>query len=262
MKKDKNMQLKIIFFTFLLQTTLLFSLEEESLIFYHIPRTGGTTIDFLLKGHFPQEVICPDRYYFQIENRTVEDLKKFQFFSGHFFFNSNLKDLNHVKRIVFLRDPVQRVLSEQRFLNLHEKKSPGEGNFIYKEHFIQQGQPIHEVSNHQCLFLSSYDRNDPTITPQMHLKSAKENLRNHFYFIGITENMKESLKAIYRLFGWKLPRKIPRCNHTDSIELDVDAKLLEEIRLRNLQDIELYEYAKSLYKYKLRKIIKVKRKND
>lgn len=242
-----------LIFSFLLKASFIFCSDNDILIFYHIPKTAGTTINFLLKKQFSKEEICPDRYYFQVEQRTNENLNKFKFFSGHFFFNSNLKELTNAKRIVFMRDPIERVLSEQRFLEYHEQMGEGVGNFLYKEHYLPKGQqPIDSLSNHQCLFLSSYDRDDPFVTAEMHLESAKVNLRDCFFFIGITENMNESMHDLYRLMGWEPPAHIPRYNTTDSIHLDVDRAVIEQIRSRNLQDIELYEYAKSISKSKLR----------
>lgn len=92
----------------------LFS-SGETLIFYHIPKTGGTTMTFLLNQQFGPENICRDNFYYENEKRSVDDLGRFSFIRGHFFVNSNLKKIVKAKRITILRDPIDRIISEQRF---------------------------------------------------------------------------------------------------------------------------------------------------
>lgn len=238
------------FIYFCLYNYSLLSNNTDNLIFYHIPKTGGTTITFLLNQQFDSHVICPDDFYFQIEKRSLEDLNHFKFFRGHFFFNSILKFLRNSRKIVFLREPIQRVLSEQRFL---KTLCVGRESALYLEHFLE-GSPIETMSNHQCLFLSSFDRNDSSITPEMHLASAKENLLKEFFFVGITERIEESLQALYMLMGWQIPNIIPRLNETNLELENINSQVLEEIRQRNLLDIELYEFAQGLLDSKLNQL--------
>lgn len=223
----------------------LFSLEkEDTVIFYHIPKTAGLSISYLLTQQFDAHRVCPEIWYFQIENQSINYLKQFKLFIGHFFFNSILKELENTKKIVFLRDPVQRVLSEQRYYQYHPENRDA---WIYKPHFLPEGEPIYTVSNQQCLFLSSLDRNDLTITPEQHLVSAKQNLLEEFYFVGITEQLEKSLQTLYSLMEWQLPVIIPHKNFTNITLENIDDQLLEEIKQRNLLDIELYEFALHLF---------------
>jgi sulfotransferase famil protein len=225
--------------------------ENQFFIFYHIPKTAGQSICSLLKHQFAKEITCPDEYYYQVEERSIEDLRKFKYFRGHFFYNSNLLELKKSKKIVFLREPIHRVLSEQRFYEAHLPLGPNALLVLKKTHFLPEGLPINTVSNQQCLFLSSLDRNDPSITSEMHLASAKKNLSKEFFFIGITEYLEESIHALYKLMGWQIPETIPRLNTTDRIKLkDIDTQVIEGIKQRNSHDIELYEFAKDLFESK------------
>jgi len=225
--------------------------EVDRLIFFHIPKTGGTTVTFLLNQQFDPSLICVDDFYYQVEGKTIKDLEDFQFFRGHFFFNSNLGYLENAKKIVILRDPVQRIVSEQKFFR---RFYIGRESDLYKEHFLQPGEPIDTISNQMCLFLSSFDRNDTAITPEMHLASAKNNLLNEFFFVGITERLEVSLRGLYKLMGWQIPQNIPRIGSLEVNLENITSQILEEIKQRNLLDIELYEFAKELCNSKLHQL--------
>ncbi len=242
----------LAFLAFVLHSSNLLFSNEEVLIFYHIPKTAGTTINFLLNQQFEKNLICPDNFYYELESRPIDYLRQFKFFRGHFFFNSNLQLLENAKKIVFLRDPIQRVLSEQKFFQI--RYGPTKQYRLYREHYLPEGQPIETMSNHQCLFLSSLDRSDPSITAEMHFASAKENLLNEFFFVGITERIEESVGVLYKLMGWQIPDTIPRLMATHWGLDYVNDQILEEIRQRNLLDIQLYELAKDLFNSRLQQM--------
>lgn len=223
---------------------LSYVFAEAPLIFYHIPKTGGTTVTSLLNQQFPRSSICPDNFYYELNNRTLSELMNYRFIRGHFFFHSQLLAIPEAKRIVFLRDPVERVLSEQRFFERHYSNRPDD---LYKEHFLPPGPPIQTAKNQQCLFLSSLDPTDPTISDAHHLESAKHNLEHAFFFIGLMEKMNESITKLYNLMGWQLPKNIPKHQITQENPRLRDTPLLQAIAERNWADIELYEFAKALF---------------
>lgn len=235
--------LTVVLFT-ILNFVFAYGGDLEKLIFYHIPKTGGTTVTSLLNQQFPPHTICPDNFYYEIEQRSFTELMNFRFIRGHFFFHSNLLKIPHTKKIVFLRNPVERVLSEQRFFEAYYLQHP---DLLYKEHFLPPGQPIKTVKNQQCRFLSSLNPLDPMISDAMHLKSAKHNLEHAFFFIGLTEKMDESITRLYSLMGWNPPTTIPKYQATAENPELRDPSLLEAIQQQNWADIELYEFAKNLF---------------
>jgi len=225
--------------------------EQDILIFYHIPKTGGTTVTLLLNPHFSPESICPELFYYEIESKPFEYLMNYKFIRGHFFYNSNLQSIKNAKRICFLRDPVERILSEQRYLEQYHKHAP---QIVFRGHFLPRGNPVYTAINQQCLFLSGHNRYDPKISSAMHLESAKYNLENGFFFVGITEKMDESLEVLYTLFGWDVLPTVPRNNTT--IETGTrNPILIESIKRRNWADIELYEFAKKLFEKKRNQVM-------
>ncbi len=225
-------------------------LSSDILIFHHIPKNAGTTVTKLLDKHFEQDDILKLAFYYELDETIISEISNYKFVRGHFFYHQ-LQTIK-AKKIVFLREPVQRTLSEHRF---YKKYYPGiRRKNLFKEHFLPEGDPLYTVQNHQCLFLSSLDPRNASIPISAHLKSAKFNLANQFFFVGITEDLERSLKALYFLMGWPEETEIPKLQSTDASSEIYPDNLLEQIRERNWADIELYNYAKDLYSQKLKEI--------
>lgn len=85
------------------------------------------------------------------------------------------------------------------------------------------------------------------------LEIAKENIRNHFSFIGFTEMFDESLVFLKRTLGWEdvlYMRENVTKNRIGKKHLKGETlKLIEE---KNRYDIELYKFARGLFEEKIR----------
>ena len=242
-----------------LSSTQLLSISPQNkqnpLIFVHVPKTGGQTVIALVDPHFDIHDICPAYFYYSMDSLPKTSLQYYKLLRGHFFY----AQVRHVqgKKITILRDPLKRAHSEHRFwLRYNNGPQP---NALMRLHFLPEGDPLYVMSNHQCLFLSSFDPRDPTITIQQHLESAKANLANDFWFVGITEDLDNGMRTLYSMLGWGEPGPIPRKNATRPTNETFSDALLDEIRQRNWADIELYEFAKQLY---TTRFVKSKAKTD
>jgi len=126
-----------------------------------------------------------------------------------------------------------------------------------KDHLYAPGDPLIVIQNHQCKFLSSLDINDPAITDKQHLESAKYNLEHNFFFVGITEDLNRGLPILAALLGFKPPDTVPTLNTTKKPKIPYSKTVLQEIRNRNVEDIELYRFAKALYEKRFKTLHKV-----
>jgi hypothetical protein len=217
----------LFFGFFILSRTFLFS--EEKIYFLHIPKTGGSTVIKLLRQHYSY-------------GRRNEDIRLIGM--RHLTYCQAKEIFKRYKIFTFLREPVARVLSEHRFcMNIHR----GFPRMLNLHFLPAQGSPIETASNIVCKILSGLDPRDSEISIEQHLASAKKNLAEELFFIGITEKMNESIELLYHLMGWQPPKEIPICNATDSSKEFYSQDVLDGIAKRNWADIELYEYALKLF---------------
>jgi hypothetical protein len=254
--------LKMLFFVLFahfLVVKPIYENEQDILIFYHIPKTGGMSVSSVLDAQFSPESICDYHYYHNIKDKTAEELINYKLIRGHFFFRSPLSDIKNAKSICFFRDPIERVLSEQRFL---EQYFPNNPEVVCLHHSLPPGNPIDTINNQYCRFLSGYDSQDPTITDEMHLTNAKHNLENRFFFVGLTEKMNESIWILYTLMNWEIPMIIPKLNGTYEQSELRNPQLIESIRQKNWADIELYEFAMNLFKKRYKEVLHLELRED
>ena len=231
------------------------------LIFLHIPKTGGTSITNLL-----QAVLSPS-----INVEGPESLRKFldlshserralRFAYGHMPYGLHELTSAHCKYLVFLREPVDRVLSNYYYI----KRAPAHPMFPK----LRDGMTILDFmrdpffdDNRQTRQLARYPITDaltaahywwtaiPTgLTAREHLRQAQETL-GLCEFVGFFEKLKPDIAAL--LHRLNLPKRLalPRSQETIGRPLvdELDRQVVEEIRERNILDIELYEHARALY---------------
>ena len=235
--------------------------------FVHINKTAGTTFTQYLRSHFcDQQTVAPPFYgdfaQIGIDNPAVE------LFWGHFTYAQFIAKRTDAWFISFLRDPIQRVISQYRSLhnpkNLnggweevlppHARKAMAFAHEANFEEFIFSDDPfiLGHIVDLQTLFLSSY-RN--TNHPEF-LSSAIDNIRRKFLFVGITERFEESID----LFRYQLQSPFPyrAAVHQANISQRYPVELTDRTRARldelTKMDQELYQHACELLDSRVRKL--------
>jgi hypothetical protein len=243
---------------------------DTTLVFLHIPKTGGATLRTVLERQFrPGEIYVQpptpggmgprqlqaiergealdewDRVEVTDEVRTRElaglpreRLAALRLVEGHFLFGVHEALPGPSTYVTLLRDPVERILS------LYDYRVRRQGLDIDLERYVGSAADL-ELRSGQTWLLAR--PGGPvrfgTSGPDM-LASAKRNLTEHFAVVGITERFDETLALLGREFGWRRLSYLPRNVSAGRIRrTDVPAATLRRIEELNRDDLELYAFA-------------------
>jgi len=226
---------------------------EGHVVFLHVPKTGGTTLHYLLKQNFPTSSIYPflkiDDYLHVVT--TSEGMEEaFQMYpsinheviGGHFpiwFLKQKAPHYDDSFIFTVLRDPIERVLSEDRD-NIREKlirNLPAESDLSVIP------------ANYICKMFCS----DCRLGGNELLQDCIQNLRRMNYVI-FMDDYKNGVREVFRKLGLGLPQEIPHHNSTNIKAVhavqSVSKETIQKIKQLNSLDIQLYEYANTHFRGK------------
>jgi len=228
---------------------------KRSLIFMHIPKCGGTTLEHLIAKNYQVNGVLHINAPALLRNpRAVFKRGVFpRAVMGHHKLNQPLYQLasRAFVHITVLREPVSRTLSYYNYLRTsegHGKHDSVKG--LTLEEFINSDELV-ELDNAQALRLAGVLRRREIrrrrFGPET-LEAAKETLTSRFSLFGLTERYDEFLIMLRRLLGWAdiyYQRRNVSKGHTERAE--IPAPVLDRIRERNSLDLELYRFASELF---------------
>ena len=228
----------------------------EALIFLHIPKSAGTTLNRLIEWEYPLfEMYSVDPVFFRwsrarLWHLSKRRLQRFRVFKGHMPFGLHELLPQSATYSTVMRGAVERVISAYYFMSnymLHPNywKFRREGWTL--EDFVRRSPR----ENVQTKMIAGADYDAPCTAET--LLRAKENLQ-HFSVVGLTERFEESLALMKLRFGWKLDsyssfnvtRRRPKKRELPQSTLDLIAE-------RNRFDMELYECARNLFEETINK---------
>jgi hypothetical protein len=229
-------------------------LKQKALIFLHIPKTAGTTLNRIIEWQYsPLSIFTMDTHRIRatVERfRTLpeERRRRIKVVRGHLLYGIHEYLPQGATYITMLRDPVARFLSSYSFIlrrplhPLHRKlrqKGVGVEDFL---HYTSHRQ------NLQCRVIAGVG--EVGTCDEQTLATAKENLTRSFSVVGLSERFQESLILIATTFGWNIPyyenRKVSK------VRPALEPQLVQLIQDHNRLDIQLYEFGKERFEKDLR----------
>jgi hypothetical protein len=184
------------------------SRTEPLLTFVHIPKTGGTTVSYVMWRQFSRGQVI------NIDGSTVEEVNRrwnrmepeqrahVRCIRGHLPFAPELFAPRAALFFTILRDPVQRVISEY-YYNLTGPKrmlyDPLVRDRMTLDQFVRSELSA-QVHNGQTRMLAGAKTD---ATPRELLDLAIANLHKHMAVVGITERLDGTLLLCRAVLGWR-----------------------------------------------------------
>jgi hypothetical protein len=229
-------------------------MDHEALIFLHIPKTAGTTLNRIIEWQYsPLSIFTidplgiratPERFKTFSEQRRW----KLRVVRGHMVYGIHQFLPQGATYITMLRDPVARLLSAYSFalrrpLNpMYRKLKHGR---LGIEAFVQLTP---NRQNLQCRALAGVE---DVNCDQRVLDMAKANIMKSFSVVGLCERFEESLILMSKAFGWEIPyyenRKVSK------VRPALEPGVVSMIQEHNRFDMELYEFARKRFEDTLHK---------
>jgi len=210
-----------------------------SLVSLHIPKTAGTSFRSILKNEFGRRTVARFDIYpsgkIKLDEKSFEKTelhKKIQVIHGHYTYQSitNTLDLSpSVSFITWLRDPVERVISNYFFLRkivaerLNETPEENLMNRIGKT--LEEFVVMEENQNVMSKFLNG------------------ANLSS-FKFVGFQHDFETEIKRLEQIMQWKKIKNV-EYNVTGNVPKISESATLDLIKKCNAEDVSLYNSALS-----------------
>lgn len=204
--------------------------------FVHIPKTAGTSFRKAAESYFGSDHVCYDYAPASVETSDLvreeiyqkKDFSAFykkysaidkNFLSGHVHAGKYIGLFGARDTVVFLRDPIQRTISEYK----HFCRDLGyEGDF------------------------RSFYREPGFIDRQKKMLSAVPLMA--FGFVGLTERYEESLRQINDRYDTRIEgMELNRGRKSIGQDYDLEPEVLAELQQLNREDLALYQQAVELF---------------
>jgi hypothetical protein len=216
----------------------------------HIPKTAGTAI----RSRIERASNCLATLYvydtspflpvMQLPLLSKQALEQYDLVYGHFPFGSHgdLKD-RPFNYVTILRDPTKYIAS----MYLFYKYTANEHSYKNIRDFIDDA-PLNTIDNKFCRMLTATP--DDQVVTEITLQTAKNNIDKHFSYVGLHEELSESLKRISALIGVDLISGLTRENTSDGYD---ESRLIDMSELRSAterftrHDRALYAYVESKF---------------
>lgn len=228
-------------------------------IFTHVPRSGGITLNSILRNNFP----ASRQFAFYItehkgsgkkalsdfEALPDKEKKKLQLLTGHMDFGLHRYYDTPCTYLTLFRNPVSRILSYYTYIvksDIHYLHNTVVRNRMQLKDILEAKISI-EFDNAQVRQISGIQGvKCGQCTPAM-LEKAKENLDKYYPIFGITEKFNESLVLLKKYFDFPAPYYTSLNKSKSKEPVKASDETVQAIKESNYLDMQFYEYARQKF---------------
>jgi hypothetical protein len=227
--------------------------SHRTIVFTHVPKTGGMTLDHIMMAaaavggkrwrRLPMTAqLSTPRHerrqmFLDFEQFPQDELASCDYVTGHMPFGIHRRLPRPSLYIVLLRDPVARLLSNFRFgidRGKWSRDTPIEPLFA-------EGKFADNLQTRQLSGLG--DCSAPCTAATLAL--ARENLSSHYAVVGLTERFDDVLKTLITLLGWPDVAYSDRQVSRAPSDPDLEASVRDAAERYCSFDMELYADARA-----------------
>lgn len=175
------------------------------LIFLHIPKTGGSTLNPILDWNYDNKSFQITRYSQIAPFIALPDSEKLQYrvLRGQVYYGIHQDIPEKCQYICILRHPYKRLVSQYYYLNVRKAALGEKLTDMPLEAFLEQ-EPFQAYM--QLNLLAGGSNIDEALRrplPADALGRAEANIEKDFPVLGLIDYYDESLLLMKRAFGWK-----------------------------------------------------------
>jgi hypothetical protein len=251
------------------------AVSDKTLIFCHVPKTAGTTLNRIIESQYnplrihsipgAKRIVGIERFKRLSERRR----RRIRVLKGHVEYGLHTYLPQPSTYMTMLREPVAQVISSY-YYGLSSKAHPlveimNARNTTLEEYVdlaqwannlqtkLLGGIPMAEVQPFESLAIA---KRGETVPPEKFLgrhadestlAAAKSNLEREFSVVGVTDRFDESVALMIVAYGWNVPfyQKFRETKKRPPEKIADPA--IEKIRRLNAYDIELHAFGRKLF---------------
>jgi len=218
----------------------------ELIVFVHVPKTAGMTLRALFRRMYGSEAVYTARNPEggladpePLVQMPESELSRYRAVVGHLQFGIHELIDRPVRYVTFLREPIDRTLSDYYYLRRTHSASASVRRYEMAE-YLRRG----ELANLQTRLIGGTLAERAKPADEADLARAKERIDQCFDAVGVIERFDESVLLMGEALGWRFffhrPENVGARPDVDTVDPEHRA-IIEEI---NRLDIELYQHAR------------------
>tara|TARA_R110000824_G_C15210760_1_gene676589 strand:- start:2370 stop:3071 length:702 start_codon:yes stop_codon:yes gene_type:complete len=224
---------------------------KELILFLHVPKAAGTSINTLLKNHSNTCFVNNGNVAASVADVLRSNILEYEYtqaLSGHFCYGIH-KDINRQSTYTaILRNPVDRVLSlffyalKTPFHYKHKELSEKVKTLGLSETLLDFIRTNKEANNNQVSQLSGIKVKKYS---NKELDIATENIAKDFMSVGSFNYLNKYVEDLAHQMGWKKEIRVPNENANNTKPVDeIGQNVIDEIEELNQFDKKLFEGVK------------------